>query len=172
MELMGMLQPNNANASTCATLGLALLIPGLLGPFMAVETMGQVERYSIFDLISRLSEEKQWTLLSIVVLFSTLFPLSKLIFMVILSTTIFPLSDRICRILYLITEKTARFSMVDVMVVALMVVALKVDGFASVDIGWGTLCFFGSVLFSLLAGLLLDVTRFNPMLQTAKSIDA
>ena len=51
--------------------------------------------------------------------------------------------------------------MVDVMVVALMVVALKVDGFASVDIGWGTICFFTSVLFSLFAGLLVDVNRFE-----------
>ena len=63
--------------------------------------------------------------------------------------------------LYVLTEKTARFSMVDVMVVALMVVALKVDGFASVDIGWGTICFFTSVLFSLFAGLLVDVNRFE-----------
>ena len=169
---MGMLRPNNANASTCATLGLALLIPGLIGPFMAVETMGQLQRYSILDLILRLSAEKQWTLLMIVVLFSTLFPLLKLIFMIVLSTTVVPLTPRICRLLYQITEKTARFSMVDVMVVALMVVALKVDGFASVDIGWGTLCFFASVLFSLLAGLLLDVTRFEPTQSIVQDVEA
>ena len=158
---MGILRPNNANASTCATLGLALLIPGLIGPFMAVETMGQVSRYSILDLILRLSTEKQWTLLAIVVLFSTLFPIIKLIFMIVLSTTVVPLTSRQCRMLYVLTEKTARFSMVDVMVVALMVVALKVDGFASVDIGWGTICFFTSVLFSLFAGLLVDVNQFE-----------
>ena len=158
---MGILRPNNANASTCATLGLALLIPGLIGPFMAVETMGQVSRYSILDLTLRLSTEKQWTLLAIVVLFSTLFPVMKLIFMVVLSTTVVPLTPRQCHTLYVLTEKTARFSMVDVMVVALMVVALKVDGFASVDIGWGTICFFTSVLFSLFAGLLVDVNRFE-----------
>lgn len=158
---MGILRPNNANASTCATLGLALLIPGLIGPFMAVETMGQVSRYSILDLILRLSAEKQWTLLAIVVLFSTLFPIIKLIFMIVLSTTVVPLTSRQCHMLYVLTEKTARFSMVDVMVVALMVVALKVDGFASVDIGWGTICFFTSVLFSLLAGLLVDVNQFE-----------
>ncbi len=158
---MGILRPNNANASTCATLGLALLIPGLIGPFMAVETMGQVSRYSILDLILRLSTEKQWTLLAIVVLFSTLFPIIKLIFMIVLSTTVVPLTSRQCHMLYVLTEKTARFSMVDVMVVALMVVALKVDGFASVDIGWGTICFFTSVLFSLLAGLLVDVNQFE-----------
>ena len=128
---------------------------------MAVETMGQVSRYSILDLILRLSAEKQWTLLAIVVLFSTLFPIIKLIFMIVLSTTVVPLTSRQCHMLYVLTEKTARFSMVDVMVVALMVVALKVDGFASVDIGWGTICFFTSVLFSLLAGLLVDVNQFE-----------
>ena len=129
---------------------------------MAVETMGQQARYSIVDLINRLFLENQWTLLVIVVLFSTLFPLLKLVFMIVLSTTVVPLTSRQCHLLYVLTEKTARFSMVDVMVVALMVVALKVDGFASVDIGWGKVCFFSSVLFSLFAGLLLDVTRFEP----------
>ena len=158
---MGILRPNNANASTCATLGLALLIPGLIGPFMAVETLGQVSHFSILDLILRLSTEKQWALLAIVVLFSTLFPIIKLIFMIVLSTTVVPLTSRQCHMLYVLTEKTARFSMVDVMVVALMVVALKVDGFASVDIGWGTICFFTSVLFSLFAGLLVDVNQFE-----------
>ncbi len=169
---MGMLRPNNANASTFATLGLALLIPGLVGPFMAVETMGQVQRYSILDLIIRLSAERQWTLLMIVLLFSTLFPILKLVFMIMLSTTVVPLTPRLCRMLYQVTERTARFSMVDVMVVALMVVALKVDGFASVDIGWGTLCFFSSVLFSLLAGLMLDVTPFEPTHSPVRDINA
>ena len=167
---MGILRPNNANASTCATLGLALLIPGLNGPFMAVETMGQQSRYSVLDLIYRLFNENQWTLLFIVVLFSTLFPLMKLIFMIVLSTTVVPLTSRQCHLLYVLTEKTAKFSMVDVMVVALMVVVLKVDGFASVDIGWGTVCFFSSVLFSMFAGLLLDVNRFEPTEHSGESI--
>ena len=167
---MRIFRPNNANASTFATLGLAFLIPGLIGPFMAVETLGQVSRYSILDLILRLSIEKQWALLLIVVLFSTLFPLFKLIFMIVLSTTVVPLTSRQCRTLYVLTEKSARFSMVDVMVVALMVVALKVDGFASVDIGWGTICFFCSVMFSLFAGLFVDVKRFEPMTSTGNSI--
>ena len=158
---MAWLKPNNANASTCASLGLALLIPGLLGPFMTVATLGQRQQYSILDLTVRLTDEKQWTLLLIVVIFSMVFPLAKLIFMVILTTTIVPLTPTLCQRLYHITEKTARFSMVDVMVVALMVVALKVDGFASVEIGWGTICFFASVVCSLLSGLLVDITRFQ-----------
>ena len=158
---MALLKPNNANSSTFALLGLTLLIPGLLGPFMAVATLGHREQYSIVDLTVRLAEERQWALLFIVVFFSMVFPLAKLIFMVILTTTIVPLTPTLCQKLYHITEKTARFSMVDVMVVALMVVALKVDGFASVDIGWGTVCFFASVVCSLFSGLFVDITRFQ-----------
>ena len=158
---MALLKANNANSATCAALGLAFLLPGLWGPFMTVETLGRNDEYSIIDLTIRLTGEKQWVLLGVVVTFSMIFPLAKLIFMVILTTKIIPLSPSLCGTLYHVTEKTARFSMVDVMVVALMVVALKVDGFASVDIGWGTLCFFISVVFSLFAGLLVDVTRFQ-----------
>ena len=158
---MALLKSNNANSATCAALGIAFLLPGLWGPFMTVDTLGRSAGYSIIDLTIRLTAEKQWVLLGVVVTFSMIFPLAKLILMVILTTTLIPLSPSLCRTLYHVTEKTARFSMVDVMVVALMVVALKVDGFASVDIGWGTICFSISVLFSLFAGLLVDVARFQ-----------
>jgi len=159
---MVILKADNANASTCAILGLVLLIPGLLGPFMVIATMGHTEQYSIIELIIRLGSEGQWPLLAVVATFSLLFPLAKLLFLVILTTRILPLSPELCKKLYHITEKTARFSMVDVMVIALLVVALKVEGVASVTIAWGTVCFFLSVVFSLFSGLLVDVTRFEP----------
>ena len=158
---MPITRPNNANASTCAVLGLALLVPGILGPFMTVTTLGIVENYSIIELIVRLWKEGQWALLAIVAIFSLIFPLAKLLFLITITARVIPLSKQTCKKLYSFTEKTARFSMVDVMVIALMVVALKVEGVASVTVAWGTACFFLSVMFSLGAGLLVDVTRFE-----------
>jgi paraquat-inducible protein A len=154
------MRKSNPHAVTLAVFALLLLGAGVIGPFMAVTTLGVQSSYSLLETVEHLFHHRQNTLGVVVLLFSIIFPLSKIIFIVLVATHLAPLSDAVRRRLLAISEKTARFSMVDVMVVALLIVVLKVEGFAEVEVAWGTGCFFGSVLLSILAGLMVDTSRF------------
>ena len=157
---MPIIKPDNANAVTFAILGIIVLIPGIYGPFMTVVTMGNERTYSIYGILDSLLEGGQWFLFSVVIVFSVVFPFTKLVFLVIVTTRVCNLSKEVCSRLFTIAEKSARFSMLDVMVLALLVVVLKVEGVAHVEIAWGTICFFSSVMLSIFAGFLVDGSRF------------
>ena len=157
---MGVIKPDNANAVTFAILGIIALIPGIYGPFMTVVTMGDEQTYSIYGILDSLLSGGQWFLFCVIIIFSVVFPFTKLAFLVIVTTRVCNLSKENCRRFFSIVEKSARFSMLDVMVLALLVVVLKVEGVAHVEIAWGTICFFLSVILSILAGFLVDGSRF------------
>jgi len=143
-----------------AVLGIMSLIPGIYGPFMTVVTMGSEVTYSICGILESLWNAQQWLLFGVILVFSVIFPFTKLFFLVVVTTRLFELSENRCRQLFHIAEKTARFSMLDVMALALLVVVLKVEGVAHVQIAWGTVCFFISVFFSMIAGFLVDGSSF------------
>ena len=157
---MTVLKPNNANAVSFAVLALMTLVPGLYGPFMTVVTMGNEKTYSICGILESLANAGQWLLFCVILLFSVAFPFTKLIFLVVITTRLCPISEHTCRRLFSFAEKTARFSMLDVMALALLVVVLKVEGVAHVNIAWGTICFFLSVVLSMIAGFLVDGSSF------------
>jgi len=155
------MKKSNPHAVTIAVVSLVLLLAGVIGPFMTVTKLNIQTQYSILQTVHHLFVDQHVTLALVVVLFSIVFPLSKLIFITVVATRFFPISTRSRKWILAIAEKTARFSMVDVMVVALLIVVLKVEGVAKVEAAWGTGCFFASVLLSIVSGFMVDTSKFT-----------
>ncbi len=156
----GLMKKSNPHAVTIAVVSLLLLSAGVSGPFMTVTKLNIQTQYSILQTVEHLFKDQHIALALVVVLFSIVFPLSKLIFITVVATRVIPISARSRGRMLAIAEKTALFSMVDVMVVALLIVVLKVEGVAKVEAAWGTGCFFASVLLSIISGFMVDTSKF------------
>jgi paraquat-inducible protein A len=152
---------NNRNAATLAITALLLLIFGLLGPFMDVSKLGNQDRFSLLAGIARLVEDGHFALGAVIFLFSAVFPLAKLSLILAATSSLAPLSQRARHRLHHVAELTAKYSLLDVVVIALLIVILKVDGVAEVKPGWGTFSFLAAALTSMLAGLCVDAKQWE-----------
>ena len=152
---------SNRNAATLAVTALLLLILGLLGPFMDVTKLGDRDRFSLLAGIVRMVDDGHFMLGAVIFVFSAVFPLAKLSLILAATSSLAPLSPLARRRLHHLAELTAKYSLLDVVVIALLIVVLKVDGLAEVKPGWGTFCFLAAALTSMSAGLCVDAKQWE-----------
>lgn len=148
---------DNRNAATLAVLAGAIFIPAMLGPFMNVTRLGQGETYSLLGGIAALAERGKLVLAGVVFVFSVIFPLTKLALILLATSRLVAANARTRRVMHAVAERTAKYSLVDVVVIALLIVVIKVEGLAEVEARWGTFCFLAAALVSMAAGLCVDV---------------
>lgn len=142
----------NRLLSTLSYLALAaaslLFVLGLVLPVFSLTRMGMfTTTYSIASAAQAALAEGQWLLCAVIVVFSVLFPGYKLyrLFRVCAARD----SER--RLLALrVLEKTSKWSMLDVFVIAVLVASLKGTSFARIDVHVGLYAFTASVLLTML----------------------
>ena len=155
-------------AVSAVTLGL-----GLVGPCMTViprlgEFTGWVEilrpdellpsTYSVLSGIHAMRMHGSPGLAALLLGFSVIFPALKLAAMA-WGTAALALGVR-PHAAVAITHHLGKFSMLDVMVIGLLVIAIKgLPGGSEVLLGWGVYCFAASVILSLFASILLHRSR-------------
>ena len=148
-----------------------LLGVGLAGPCMAVEpAFGKMEgwvrllkpdlarptRYSVFGGIVTLIQNGNLALGVLLLAFSVVFPTVKL--GVMAGATAALADGRSSGALMGLAHHAGKFSMLDVFVVGLLVLAIKgLPGGSKVTLGWGVAAFAGSVVLSILASLGLSM---------------
>ena len=152
---------SNRNAATLAVTAFVLLIAGLVGPFMNVAKLGDQDRFSLLAGVARLVDDGHFALGAVIFLFSVVFPLAKLSLILAATSSLAPLSHAARHRLHHLAELTAKYSLLDVVVIALLIVVLKVDGLAEVKPGWGTFSFLAAALTSMLAGLSVDAKQWE-----------
>lgn len=147
-----------------ALLGLSvvLLILGWILPIMSIETLVILtERVSILETCLQLAEEGEVFLFLIVTVFSVVFPVMKLL----VAFYLWYLADLqrpgFSRTLYWI-EALGKWSMLDVFVAALIVVAVKTSLISEVEIHPGIYLFSAAVILSLLV-----VSRISKLARAA-----
>jgi len=144
-----------ANAATAAVLALGLLVVGLNGPFLAVTTLGTPETHSLLGGIADLANGGSVGLAAIIAVFSVAFPVAKNLLVIVATTVVVPLSPAGRRRLLAIAERTGKYSLLDVLVVALLVVTLKSQPLVEIRAGWALWAFAASVACSIAATHLL-----------------
>jgi paraquat-inducible protein A len=163
--------------AAAALLGLGLVAPALtietefgrfdtwvrlFKPDMATE---ETVRYSLITGILALFEERETLIATVLVAFSVFFPTLKL-------TVMAAANERLARgrrpgFLLGFAHHAGKFSMLDVLVVALLILAIKgIPGDSEATVEWGLYVFAASVLLSLLASAVLShmssrLTRFE-----------
>jgi len=150
---------HNGLAAVTAVLAAAALAVGFATPFLTMTTLGERRQFSLVGGIGELFDRGNWVIGSVLFLFSVVFPVAKLLALLAATSRLAPLSIVTRRRLHRAAELTGKYSLLDVVVVAVLVVLVKFRGLAQtqVEAEAGTIWFCGAILLSLLAGLLVKL---------------
>ena len=149
----------NRNAASFAFLSILLLAPGVFLPFLSMVKFGHTETYSLVGGIVALFEDGSVFLGLVILIFSLVFPCAKLAILLLITTSLVNLSMAARRRLHHISVVTAKYSMLDVFVVGILVVVIKFGSTMEVQARWGTVLFCGSIFLSMLAGMCVDLSK-------------
>lgn len=147
---------SNRTAAAFALAALILYPVAVSLPMLRVEQFGHHNDSSILSGTATLLASGHLFVGIIVLLCSVVFPLGKLIAMLMLTTAGFLMRREHRTWTYRVVEWTGRWGMLDVLLVALLVAALKLGDFVEVSAGPAAFAFTCCVVLSLLATAAYD----------------
>jgi paraquat-inducible protein A len=126
-----------------------LLAIGLLSPIITLEKFVVIENtFSVLSGVIQLLKEGQWFLFLVISAFSIVLPVLKLGVLYLLVGSRVPDKRRLHRYLHWM-HLYGKWSMLDVFVVAILVVAVKLGAIANVEMRYGLYAFAASVLITM-----------------------
>jgi paraquat-inducible protein A len=145
-----------ARAAALALAALLLYPAAMLLPVIEISKMGHTQNATILKGVVELMREGEWLVGLIVLVCSVVAPLAKIggMFLVCVGGGISSQSQR--QHVFRAIEWIGRWGMIDVLLVAVLVAAVKLGSWADVHAGPGALAFAGVVLLSLLASACFD----------------
>ncbi len=152
----------NKNAASLALLTVCLLIPGLLLPFVTSNILGQQSSYSVISGVDKLWDDGKTFLAVLIFCFSVIFPIVKALFLLLATSSFVPLGNVGRSRLAHLAITTGKYSLLDLLIVALLVVIVQLEDIAEVEPQIGTLFFGSAVLVSMLAGLCVHFPTTPP----------
>ena len=157
-----------SNAVVVAYLGLLTLIPALFLPAVTIERFGALSTYSIVSSVLELANAGNVLIAGIIFLFSALFPVLKLALVLYLAMRPTPRAGDSGRSLVKFMLAAGKYSMLDVFVIALLIVAFKLGGVIKAEIDFGLYLFILSIVLSTLANLMLMASLDPASAETRK----
>jgi paraquat-inducible protein A len=145
-------------ASRTAAAAMAAFIlywPAILLPILKIEKFGQHHESSLLGGTFELLRHGSWFVGLVVLLFSIVFPLVKIVLLLELSLTGI-LHRRHKALTYRIMEAAGRWSMLDVLLLALMVMLVKLGTLVEFHFGPAVWAFVFCVAMSIVASLFFD----------------
>ena len=156
----------NRLALALSLTSLVLYLPAMTWRFLRIEQLGQRHEGSLLQGVRTLLAEGDWLVGVIVLLFSIILPFVKLTSILFLCQSPLRLRPRHRAITYRAVEHLGRWGMLDVLLVAVLVAYVKLNGVVSFSAGPGVGLFALFVLMSLSASL-----AFDPHLLWAESTE-
>lgn len=145
-----------AMRTAAAALGaLLLFFPAVLLPILEIDKMGHRQESSILGGTIELISHGDWFVGTIVLLFSVIFPLAKILLLLELSWTSL-IHQRHKSFTYWIMEHAGKWSMMDVMLLAFMVMLVKLGDLVEFHFGPAVLAFVMCVAMSMIASISFD----------------
>lgn len=146
----------SASRTAAAALGAFVLFwPAVLLPILKIERLGQSSESSILSGILDLFHHGSWFIGGVLLLFSIVFPLAKIILLLELSCLQL-LGQRHKALTLRLMEHLGKWSMLDVMLLALLVMLVKLGNLVEFQLGPAVVAFVGCVTMSMLASLCFD----------------
>ncbi|MCA9058456.1 MAG: paraquat-inducible protein A [Planctomycetaceae bacterium] len=146
----------SASRTAAAAIGAFLLFwPAILCPILEIEKLGIRQQSSILGGIIDLFRHGNLLVGSVVLLFSIIFPLTKIVLLLELSLLEFLDQRHKARTLQLM-EHLGKWSMMDVMLLAFLVMLVKLGNLVHFQFGPAVLAFVGCVAMSMIASLTFD----------------
>src|SRR4051794_14285517 len=121
---------HNGLAAVLAVIALITLIVGMVTPFISMTKLGTSRIYSLVGGILELFHSGNIFIGSILLIFSVMFPVAKLAMLLVATSSLVSMSDRTRRRMHKIAVVTGKYSLLDLLVVAVMIVLVKFGEFA------------------------------------------
>jgi len=150
---MGSLIRNNPKQGIIINLlllaALASLIIGVTAPLLTLEKLYFFENtISLFTTVTGLFAQKEWFLFFVIAIFSLCIPIVKIASLILILNVEYKKGSFLDKTLHII-ETIGKWSMLDVFVVALLLVAVKLGVLAKVEVHYGLYAFAASVLLTM-----------------------
>lgn len=146
---------NSTRTAVAAVAAFVFFWPAVLLPILEVERFGQRHQSSILTGTIDLLHEGEWFVGCVVLLFSVVFPLTKIVMLIELSLVgMLKRSHR--AITYRLMESLGRWSMMDVLLLAFLVMLVKIGTLVEFHLGPAVVAFVACVAFSMFASLCFD----------------
>jgi hypothetical protein len=139
-------------ATLLALVAAALLTVALFSPVIRYSELGAPRDYSLLGGIVQLLGAGEWLVGGVLLVFSVLFPFAKLAAIIAADTAPPGLGPAARARLVALADRTGRYSMLDVFVVAVTVGLVKFHGIVEAVPRYGILVFCTAILVSLAAG--------------------
>ena len=153
---------DNRLSATLATAAAAALAVSLALPFMTMTTLGQQRQFSLIGGIRQLFDDGHVIIAGVLLLFSVVFPFAKLAALLLATSRLAPVAMGTRRLLHKAADVTGKYSLLDVVVVAMLIVLIKFRGVAHVSAESGVAWFCAGVLLSIAAGLTVRLPVDHP----------
>lgn len=148
-------QANSSRTAAAAMAAFVLFWPAVLLPILEVEKLGQTQASSILGGTMELLHHGSWFVGIIVLVFSIVFPLTKICLLLELSLLQLLHRRHKARTLRLM-EHLGKWSMMDVMLLAFLVMLVKLGSLVEFRFGPAVIAFVLCVTMSMIASLLFD----------------
>lgn len=148
---------HNGLAAILALAALVTLAVGVASPFLSMTKLGETRVFSLVGGIVELFRSGN-TLIGVVLLvFSVLFPFAKLLALLAATSRLVPLSTRARKRLHHLAAVTGKYSLLDILVVAIVIVVVKFRGLAEARAMYGTTIFCVAIFLSILSGFAVNL---------------
>jgi paraquat-inducible protein A len=144
-----------SRTAAAATAAFCLYWPAVLLPILRIERLGHAHESSLLGGTIELLTHGSWFVGIVVMLFSVVFPLTKIV--LLLELSLLGLLHRKHKALtYRLMELVGKWSMMDVMLLAFMVMLVKLGTLVEIHLGPAVVAFVFCVAMSMVASLSFD----------------
>ena len=148
---------HNGLAAMLCVLALITLSIAINQPFISMSKLGEVRVFSLLSGIMELFRTHQALIGSILLIFSVIFPFAKLGAILIATSSLVPISTMMRRRLHWLASVTGKYSLLDILVVAIVIVLVKFKGLTEARAMPGTTLFCVAIFLSILAGFAVNL---------------
>ncbi len=146
---------SNARTAALAVAAFVMYWPAVLLPILEIERLGHRSASSVLTGTMELFRHGSWFVGCVVLIFSVVFPLTKLVLLIELSLLRW-LHRRHKAATYRLVEHVGRWSMMDVLLLALLVMLVKMGNVIEFHFGPAVIAFVLCVVLSMSASLCFD----------------
>ncbi|MCH2200587.1 MAG: paraquat-inducible protein A [Fuerstiella sp.] len=144
-----------SRTAAAAVAAFLLFWPAVLCPILKIDQLGQHSESSIISGGLELLSHGNWFVGAVVLLFSIVFPLTKIV--MLLELSLLEILQRRHKALTLrVMEQAGRWSMMDVMLLAFLVMLVKLGNLVEFQFGPAVIAFILCVTMSMIASLSFD----------------
>ncbi|MGH7179521.1 MAG: paraquat-inducible protein A [Tepidisphaeraceae bacterium] len=148
---------HNGAGAVLAVFALVVLSASVVLPFISMTQLGSRRVFSLVGGIRELLRGGQWLIGIILLVFSLVFPFAKMIALLAATSSLTRLSAPARRRLHYLAMLTGKYSLLDILVVAIMIVVVKFRGVAEVEALPGTILFCVAIALSIASGAMIDL---------------